>query len=217
MKQIITALLGLFLSTFVIAQNRVIHGKLTAYNTYPVQNIEVSAKKAKSTIKSDSLGQFSIVCFEKDVIQIKPKAFKPVSKRVGPDTDSLLINLIFIDTKANRERAIGYGYMNEDELTYAVSNLEQQNNEYCNYLDIFDLIKGRFAGVVVSGNVVYIRGLNSINSSNEALYVVDGIITASIDWIEPCDVKSINVMKDGMAAIYGSRGSNGVVIIETKR
>lgn len=56
-----------------------------------------------------------------------------------------------------------------------------------------------------------------MNSNNEALYVVDGAITGSIDWISPCDVGSINVIKDGMAAIYGTQGSNGVVIIETKR
>ncbi len=54
-------------------------------------------------------------------------------------------------------------------------------------------------------------------ASKKALYVVDGAITNSIDWIEPCDVKSISIMKDGMTAIYGSRGSNGVVIIETRK
>lgn len=216
MKQIITLLVGLICSTLVISQNRVIHGRLTAFNTYPVQNIEISAKKAKTTIKSDSLGQFSIVCSEKDVIKIKPKTFKAVSRRVDADTDSLFINLIFVDTKVNREVAVGYGYMDEKELTFAVSNLQQENNEYCNYLNIYDLIKGRFAGVVVSGSAVYIRGSISVNSSSEALYVVDGVITSSIDWISPCDIKSINVMKDGMAAIYGSQGSNGVIIIETK-
>ncbi len=122
-----------------------------------------------------------------------------------------------MDSKKNRELAVGYGYINEADLTYAVSHLEQQNNEYCNFLNIFDLISGRFAGVTVSGNAIYIRGLTSINGSNVALYVVDGVITSTIGDITPCDVKSINVIKDGMAAIYGSRGSNGVVVIETRR
>ena len=136
---------------------------------------------------------------------------------MGPDTDSLIINLIFIDTEKNREIAIGYGYVNEKNLLYAVNNLADENNEFCNYTNIFDLINGRFAGVTVSNKAVYIRGQNSINLSDEALYVVDGMINSTIDWVSPCDVKSINVLKDGSAAIYGARGSNGVVIIETRQ
>ncbi|MCK5137244.1 MAG: TonB-dependent receptor plug domain-containing protein [Bacteroidales bacterium] len=219
MKQIITVLTGVFLITSVFAQNRVIHGHLTAFNTYPVQNVEVTSKKAKSTTISDSLGQFSIVCFENDIIKIKPKTFQPVSKRVGPDTDSLFINLFFIDTKANRERAIGYGYINEKDLTFAVSHLAQENNDFCSYANIFDLIRGQLSGVTVSGNAVFVRGgVNSFTpGASEALYVVDGVTTSSIDWISPCQVRSINVLKDSNAAIYGSRGANGVVIIETRK
>ncbi|MBE9510652.1 MAG: hypothetical protein IMY71_07230, partial [Bacteroidetes bacterium] len=100
MKQVITVLAGVFISSFVLAQNKVVYGKLTAFNTYPVQNVEVTAKKAKTSVTSDSLGQFSIVCFEKDILRIRPKTFKPVNKKVGPDTDSLFINLLFIDSKS---------------------------------------------------------------------------------------------------------------------
>ena len=204
-----------------LAQTRVVYGKLTAYNKYPVQNIEVKTKKSKASVKSDSLGMFSIVCNEEDKIIIKPKAFKTVSRKVDEETDTLKINLIFIDTKANREIATGYGYISQENLTYAMSHLEQENNEFCNYTNIFELIKGRFPGVTVSsgqiGGAVYIRGATSINMSNEALYVVDGGVVSTIDYIHPCDVRSIDVLKDSSAAIYGSRGSNGVVVIETKK
>ena len=203
------------------AQTRVVYGKLTAYNQYPVKNVEIKTKKSKATVNSDSLGQFSIVVAEDDVIRIKPKAFKAVMRKVKPDMDTLLINLVFIDTKSNRKLATGYGYMDAQDLTYAVSHLEQENNEYCNYSNIFDLIVGRFPGVQVdrtmSGGAIYIRGLSSINMSNEALYVVDGAVTSQINYIHPCDIRSIDVIKDGMAAIYGARGANGVVVIETKR
>lgn len=217
MKQCLAVVLGILLTTSIAAQNRVIHGKLTAFNTYPVQNIEIISKKGKSSTISDSLGQFSIVCLEEDVIKIKPKTFEPVSKRVGPDTDSLIINLFFIDTKKNREISVGYGYVKESDLTYAISNLQMENNEYCLYTNVFDAISGRFAGVEVENGEVIIRGRNSINSSNEALYVVDGVIVSSINWISPCEIKSISILKDSSAAAYGSRGSNGVVIIETRR
>lgn len=146
MKQIITVLAGVFISSLVLAQNKVAHGKLTAFNTHPIQNVEVTAKKAKTSVMSDSLGQFSIVCFENDVIRIRPKTFKPVNKKIKSDTDSLIINLLFIDTKSNRELAVGYGYINEEDLIYAATHLEQENNDFCNYANIFDLIKGRFSG-----------------------------------------------------------------------
>lgn len=217
MKQVITVLVGVFLSSFVLAQNKVVYGKLTTFNTYPVQNVEVSAKKAKTTVTSDSLGQFSIVCFENDIIRIRPKTFKPVNKKVRPDTDSLFINLLFIDSKSNRELAVGYGYINEKDLLYAASHLEQENNDFCNYANIFDLIKGRFSGVTVSGNNVYIRGSGSFTGQIQALYILNGIETSTIDWISPCQIKSIDILKDSNAAIYGSRGGNGVVIINTNK
>ena len=217
MKQVITVLTGVFLATSVFAQTRVVYGKLTAFNTYPVQNVEVTAKKAKTAITSDSLGQFSIVCFENDIIKIKPKTFRPVNKRVGPDTDSLFINLLFIDTKSNRELAVGYGYINEEDLIYAVNHLEQENNDFCNYANIFDLIRGRFSGVMVRGVNVYIRGSGSFSGQTQALYIVNGVATSSIDWIQPCQIKSIDILKDSNAAIYGTRGGNGVVLIETRR
>ncbi len=217
MKQIITVLTGVFLATSVFAQNRVVHGKLTVFNTYPIQNVEVTAKKAKTAITSDSLGQFSIVCFENDIIKIKPKTFWPVNKKIGPDTDFLLINLLFIDTKSNRELAVGYGYINEEDLIYAVNHLEQENNDFCNYANIFDLIRGRFSGVMVRGGNIYIRGSGSFSGQTQALYIVNAVATSSIDWIQPCQIKSIDILKDSNAAIYGTRGGNGVVLIETRR
>ena len=216
----------LFLGTIVLfssidAQTRVVYGKLTAYNKYPVQNIEIKAKKSKAMVKSDSLGMFSIVTMEKDKIVLKPRAFKSLIRKVDADTDTLFINLIFIDTKSNRELAIGYGYISQQDLNFAVNHLEQENNEFCNFTNIFDLIQGRFPGVTVqrtgTGGAVYIRGRTSVNSSNEALYVVDGGPTSNIEYIHPCDIRSIDVLKDASASIYGTRGSNGVVIIETKR
>ncbi len=79
MKQAIIVMTGLFLSISVLAQTRVVHGKLTTFNTYPVQNIEVTSKKAKSKTISDSHEQFSIVCYENDIIKIKSKTFRAVS------------------------------------------------------------------------------------------------------------------------------------------
>ncbi len=214
---LVAFLTGALLTSGLTAQSRVIHGRLTTFNTYPVQNVEVRSKKGKSTTVSDSLGQFHIVCLVEDVIGIKPRAFKAVSRKVGPDTDSLVINLVFVDTRKNRDIAVGYGYVKENDLTFAISNLEQENNEFCHYSNVYEVIIGRFAGVTVENRQVIIRGRNSFYGSSEALYVVDGVIVSSIDWVVPCEIRSINILKDGSASTYGSRGANGVVMIETKR
>ena len=216
MKIIIALLFITFLTIHVSAQNRVVYGKLTVFNTYPVMNVEIVAKKAKTSIRSDSLGQFTIVCFEKDVIQIKPKTFKTVTKKIGPNTDTLNINLLFLDTKSNRELAVGYGYISEENLIYAVNHLEQENNDFCNYTDVYELIRGRFSGVTVSGGNVYIRGSGSFTGETQALIIVNGIETRGLDWIQPCEIQTIDILKDSNAAIYGSRGGNGVVVITTR-
>ena len=200
------------------AQNRVVYGNLTAYNSFPVMNVEVTSKKAKASTMSDSLGNFSIVCLEKDVIMVKPKGFQGVNKKVNDETDSLQINLVFIDTKKNRELAVNEGYMTETNLNYAVANLEEENNDYCKYTDIYMLLRATQGSSITVSNsgVITIRGGNtSFSGMDQALIVVDGQPTSNIDWIRPCIVRSIKVLKGADANIYGTRGGNGVVVITT--
>jgi TonB-dependent SusC/RagA subfamily outer membrane receptor len=220
MKSILTLITALVLASGLHAQNRVVYGKLTAYNTFPIMNVEVKSKKAKATTMSDSLGVFSIVCQEKDVIQIKPKVFEPVNQKVTmDDTDTLHINLVFIDTRKNREIAVNSGFMTETNLNYAVAHLEEENNDYCKYSDIYSLLRAVGSGITVSNSgVITIRGGNtSFSGMDQALIVVDGQPTTNIDWIQPCIVRSVDVLKDSDAGIYGSRGGNGVIVITTKR
>ena len=219
MRSISIVAVLLFIAATSISQTRVVQGVLTAYNNYPLANIEVMAKKSKSSTISDSLGNFSIVCNEKDQIKIKAETFKAVSRKIDKHTDTLRINLIFMDSKKNRDVAVGYGYMKEEDLTFAAEHMQQENNEYCSYTNIYELIVGRFAGVTVTGTAgsykVLIRGAQSFNASNEPLFVVDGAPAMDVSGISPCNVSSIDVIKDGMSSIYGVRGANGVILIET--
>jgi TonB-dependent SusC/RagA subfamily outer membrane receptor len=223
MRSLSVFIIGLLFSVNTLAQTKVVSGVLTAFNQYPVANVEVKAQKSKSSVLTDSLGMFQIVCNDKDVIKIKPDAFKSVSRTIkkGELEDTMQINLVFMDSKKNRNIAVANGYLEEDDLTYAVSHLQQENNEYCNFSNIYELLKGRFPGVHVDGSsgsyMVYIRESHSVNASNEVLFVVDGTPGAFVDDIHPCNISSISVIKDGLAATYGTRGSNGVIIVETKK
>ena len=85
------------------------------------------------------------------------------------------------------------------------------------YRTIYYIIRGKIAGVVVQpDNTIIIRGINSIKNNSEPLFVVDGSVVSSIDYIVPGEVKSITVLKDADASIYGSRGSSGVIVIKMK-
>ena len=219
MKTTALAAIMIILASTVFAQTRVVTGTLTVFDTYPVKNVEVSSKKAKATTMTDSLGQFSLVCLENDVIKVMPKAFNPVRKKILADTESVTIDLQFIDSEENKQMAVGYGHVSEEDLTYGISQLENENNEFCSYSNIYDLIKGQLSGVTVSNSEVYVRGgMNSFTAgATMALYVVDGQTVRDLECIQPCQVKSINVLKDGNAAIYGTRGGNGVILIETMK
>jgi len=85
------------------------------------------------------------------------------------------------------------------------------------YQDIYDMIRGKVAGVEVSGRSIKIRGTNSLNVSTEPLFVVDGVIVREIDDIAPETVRSIEVLKGPDASVYGARGSNGVIVITRKK
>ncbi len=218
MKYYLIFATALLITSATNAQNRVIYGSLTAYNSFPVMNVEVSSKKAKATTMSDSLGNFSIVCLEKDVIQIKPKGFQAVNKKVDNETDSVKINLVFIDTKKNRELAVNSGFITETNLNYAVTNLKEENNDYCKYTDIYTLLmatQGSSITVSNSGSITIRGGKTSFSGMDQALIVVDGQATTNIDYIRPCNVRSIRVLKGADATIYGTRGGNGVVVITT--
>jgi len=221
MKTIALISVCIFLSLSTLAQTRVVKGKLTTFNTYPVQNVEVASKKAKSTVMSDSLGQFEIVCNEKDVIMIKAKVFQALNKKVKADDDYVEANLIFRDSPKNREIATGMGYISHEQLTFALAHMADENNDFCNYSDVFSLVKGKFPGVVVKTNSmgsdgIFIRGDKSMYGDNEAIYVVDGVRVGDVNFVNPCEMATIDILKDGGAALYGSQAANGVVVIETK-
>lgn len=107
---------------------------------------------------------------------------------------------------------IGYGNVNQKEVLTNVNTIDAQNHKYASYKTIYEVLQG-LPGVVVKGKSVQIQGQVSFNAGTEPLYVVDGMIVDSVDGIPPSIVESISVLKGSSASIYGSRGSNGVILI----
>jgi TonB-linked SusC/RagA family outer membrane protein len=120
---------------------------------------------------------------------------------------------------------VGYGTMKKSDLTGAVGKVTVEELNQLSTTDIGQALAGRVAGVDIIGNSgmpgsgtkIRIRGYGSINNS-DPLYVVDGVPLSDIDHISPQDIESLEILKDASAtAIYGSRGANGVILIQTKK
>jgi len=115
-------------------------------------------------------------------------------------------------SKTQKDVNIGYGSVKQKNLLTNVNTIDATNNKYASYKSIYDILKGT-PGVMVTGNSVKIQGVSSFNSGTEPLYVVNGMAVESIEGISPSMVESISVLKGAATSIYGSRGTNGVIII----
>lgn len=214
---LILAALGFFSVTN--AQEKIIHGVVTTFDSIPLIDAEVQVRSTKQTVLTDTLGRFSVAVNPGDRLKVSASGFFNQKVKLEDKTKFAAINLKLKPGEKNREYAIGYGHVSDRDKLNALATLNSNDLDFSQYSNIYDLIKGRFAGVQVVNGEIIIRGINSINSSSAALIVVDGVPVdgSALSSIPPVQVKSINVIKDGSSAIYGSRGANGVVLIETKR
>ena len=111
---------------------------------------------------------------------------------------------------------VGYGTQDKDHVTTSVSNLKVKKTDAQTYSNMYDYLRGRVPGVMVgSDNRIIIRGIGTNSDATDPLILVDGVETTDLSSINPADVQSVDVIKDGSSAIYGMRGSNGVIIINT--
>jgi TonB-dependent SusC/RagA subfamily outer membrane receptor len=214
----VSPIVFLFLSVFAGAQEKVIHGLVTTFDSIPLSEAQVRIKSSKQTVVTDSLGQFTARVNQDDRLKVSASGFYNQKVKLEEKTKFAAINLKLKPGEKNREYAIGYGHISDRDKLNALASMNNKDVDFSQYSNMFDLIKGRFAGVQVANGQIIIRGVNSINSSSAALIVIDGVPVdgSALNSIPPIQVKSINVIKDGSAAIYGSRGANGVVVIETK-
>ena len=122
-----------------------------------------------------------------------------------------------VASRMDEEVNVGYGTMSRQSIGYAIDKVQVDERAISSYNSIADYLRGRVAGLEVNPNgTIQIRGKNSINSPTEALVLVDNTPCTDINTINPMDIQSVEVLKDGSAAIYGVQGVNGVVLITTK-
>lgn len=210
----------LVIPIFSIGQTHNISGTVLAFNRYPVNNVTVKAKKAKTEVKTDENGQFEIDVRNNDVIQIRESVFVEYNEKVKEETESLKINLIFENKGNNVEKATTAGFLKREDLEYGLKNLFRDNSLYGTFVDVFEVIKYALpeTNIIIENGrkTVQFRGPKSIHGSNAALILVDGVIAEEISFINPIEIISITKLSPNTAALYGARAANGVISITTK-
>jgi len=212
---------SLMLSITLRAQERMIRGVVTTFDSIPLIGASVIAQNTKQEVLTDSLGNFSIRCKNDDKLKVSAHGFYNQNVKLTDKIKFAAINLKLRPGEKEREFAIGYGHVADTDRLNAITSINKNDFDFSHYQNIYDLIKARCAGVYVIDNLrIIIRGINSINSQdNSALVLVDGIPykVPELKVIQPSQVKNIDFIKDAGSAIYGARGANGVILIETKR
>ena len=206
----------LFVPSFLAqGQTKVVTGTIYTLDGLSVGNVEITSKRTNSSVVSDPDGRFSIVCNEKDVLVFNGKVFEKRTIRIKKKETNLKVYLDFINTEENRELAVGYGYVSDRNKLNAS---EQAYNEdgFCNYGNMNDLMQVLFPTLTISSDCVIIRGSNSVLTSPCALIIIDGSRAPSYSYLSPCNVKSIDLLKDASATVYGAEGANGAIIINLK-
>jgi TonB-dependent SusC/RagA subfamily outer membrane receptor len=212
--------LAIFLvSTNLYAQERMLHGIITTFDSIPLIGASIKVQSTKQVVLTDSLGNFSLSCKNDDKLKVSAHGFYNQKVKLTGKIKFAAINLKLKPSEKSREVAIGYGYVSDADKLNAMAALNNNDFDYTRYDNIYEIIQSSFSGVQVVNGEIIIRGTSSFNSSSAALIVVDGVISepSILSTIRPIDVKNISVIKDGSTAVYGSRGANGVVIIDTKR
>lgn len=229
MRKILILLLSLLVSVPVLAQSnakRNVSGQVLGPDGMPVIGAAVIIAGTSNGAVTDDNGKYQLRAGDDDILIFSCIGYAEVREKVSARK---LINVVLQDdvTVLEEAVAIGYGTQAKSDLTGAVGVVSMDKLEPSGVTSIDQALQGRIAGMDIisgggepgEGSSIRIRGTRSISASNDPLIVVDGVIDAveSFSDINPDDIKSVTVLKDASStAIYGSRGSNGVILVTTR-
>lgn len=217
------------------AIDKTINGKVVDETNSPLPGVSILVKGTATGTVTDIDGKFSlVVAGDESVLIFSYTGYLTQEIVVGAQST---INLTLqTDTKQlEGVVVIGYGTAKKSDLTGSVGSVKLDQLMERPSASLTQSLAGRMAGVQVNNNsgrpggrtTIRVRGFSSINSSNNPLYVVDGVMlpqgtqnqfSSAIDYINPNDIVSIEVLKDASStAIYGARGANGVILVTTKK
>lgn len=204
-------------------QEREITGRVVDVNGEPIIGANVLVRGQNNGVITDVDGKFSLLVPQKATLRISYIGY--TTQEVSLTNKSSYLITLLEDTKSLDEVVVvGYGTMKKSDLTASVASVKGDVITASASTSITDALQGKVPGMDIQSSryegdnrEIRIRGSRSLNASNEPLVIIDGV-PGSMNEVNTNDIKSIEVLKDASsAAIYGSRGANGVIIITTKR
>lgn len=203
-----------------------VRGFVTDENGNPVAGANVVVKGTSHGTITNSSGHYSISNISDNKTLIF--SFIGMISQEVPASAGETINVTMVTDAIGIEEvlAVGYGVQRKSDVTGAVGMIEARNLTERPIFNALQGIKGKIAGVNVFSNSgspsgstrIIIRGINSIETTSDPLYIVDGVAMENFQNMNPNDIERIEVLKDASsAAIYGARGANGVILVTTKR
>ena len=229
--RMLVLMLGLFLSVSAFAQIDV-KGHVKDAQGEPVIGATVRVVGTQTATVTDFDGNFALKANQGADITVTYVGYQEATVKAAANLE---ITLQEDAAVLNEVVVIGYGQVKKSDLTGSVTAMRPDSKNKGMVVNPQDMIAGKVAGVNItsndgapgSGAMIRIRGGSSLNASNDPLIVIDGLamdnegvkgLSNPLSMINPADIESFNVLKDASAtAIYGSRGSNGVIIITTKK
>jgi len=201
-------------------------GTVTGADNLPLPGVSIREKNTNNGTVTDVKGHFSIKTQTGNAVLVF--SFIGFETQEVPVNNQQTLKIILAEnaSKLNEVIVVGYGTQKKGNVTGAIAKITDKQIEERPITRIEQALQGQMAGVTVrstSGSpgsdiTVNVRGAASISGSATPLYVVDGVPLDNLSGINPADIASIDVLKDASsAAIYGSRGSNGVILVTTKR
>ena len=219
LKTFLSALL-FFVGLGMYAQS--VSGTVTSEDG-PLPGATVVVKGTTDGTTTDFDGNFTIAADADAVLVVSFVGFATQEVAVGGQ-DQITISLT-ADNELDEVVVTGYGSQREKEITSAVVKVDAEEFNKGPINDASQLLQGKVAGLQIynrGGNpnaaaTIRLRGISTVGANVQPLVVIDGVIGASLANVDPADIETINVLKDGSAsAIYGSRGSSGVILVTTK-
>ena len=207
------------------AQEAAVSGKVTSDAGNPLLGVTVTLKGTGKATSTNEKGDFQLaVPGVESTISLTLVGYSTREFQVKPGQYITAV-LEMLVSELQGVVVVGYGSVTKKEITGAVSLLKGSEIANMPVRSAVDMLQGKAAGVTVSqssgspgsASVVRIRGVGSVNGSTDPLYIVDGLPQTDVNYLNPNDIENIAIHKDAsVAAIYGSRASNGVIIITTK-
>ncbi|HCC71911.1 MAG TPA: hypothetical protein DEQ09_12285, partial [Bacteroidales bacterium] len=235
MRRLMIFIAGIMMSSVLFGQQITVTGTVTdALEGITLPGVNVLIKGTTMGTTTNAVGEYSI--------NVNPDAVLVFSfigyfeQEISVNNRTIINVVLEVNVMEIAEVVtIGYGTVKRDDLTGSVAAISAKDFNRGSITTAQDLLVGKTAGVVIttsdgapgSGSTIRIRGGSSLNASNDPLIIIDGVpidnsnVSGSanfLDFVNPNDIETFTVLKDASStAIYGSRASNGVIIIETKK